>query len=118
MNNDSLRLKFMQLISRYRGRENAIPRDKILGHLKAYFPTLDDRSFREFYIKEPICVCEEGLFAPNLSRPLEAEDYFKYLLKRIPREQAVARIKILLFYYPCLSWSFDLDKQMDLFGQP
>jgi hypothetical protein len=115
MNNFYISLRFMQFLSKHRGRENAVPREKILGHLKAYFPNLDDRSFRELYIKQPICVCEDGLFAPNLDRPLEAKECYEYLLKRIPRDQAWARIKILLTYYPCLWWGEE--NQMDLFGQ-
>jgi hypothetical protein len=114
MNKDLIVLKFMEIISKHRGRENAIPRDKILAHLRPFAPSLDDRTFRELYIKQPICVCEEGLFAPNLDRPFEAKECFEYLCKRIPRDQAWARIKILLTYYPCLWWGEE--DQLELFG--
>jgi hypothetical protein len=115
MNNFYISLKLMEFMAAHRGRENAVPRDRALANIQPFAPKLDDRSFREIYVRQPICSCEDGLFVPV--RPLEVKGFYEYLLRQgMSKEKAWERVKIILVYFPHLSWSTDSDKQMDLFG--
>ena len=117
MNNFYISLRFMQFMNGHRGQENAVPRERALAHIQPFAPKLDDRTFREIYVRQPICSCAEGLFIPIC--PFEVKEFYEYLLRKgMDKDRAWARVKIILTYYPQLSWSSDSDKQMDLFGQP
>ena len=99
MNIERLKVRFMELMQAHKGRERAVPRERIFLELRIFVPDLTDRKFREMYCHLPIASCEEGLFIP--ASAAEVEEFREYLKKKaIPMLERYRRI---LAYYPNLS---------------
>lgn len=111
MDIERLKIKFMELMQRHKGRENAVPRERILLELKVWEPELTDRKLREMYCNLPVCSCEEGLFIPK--RPEEVEEFKEYLRKKAM--PMLERYKRILAYYPELRPKSDEGKQLEMF---
>jgi hypothetical protein len=110
MDIERLKIKFMEMMQAHRGREKAVPREKIFLALKVFAPDLTDRKFRDMYCNLPICSCEEGLFLPK--RPEEVLEFREYLRKKaIPM---LERYKRILAYYPELAPKPE-EKQLEMF---
>ena len=101
MNADFLRTKLMELLQRHRGRDNAVPREKLLFELQSYEPKLDDRRFRELYSSLPVCTSADGMFLAKT--PEEVQEFKAYLTKGWGPILADRRIKIIMAYYPNLA---------------
>jgi hypothetical protein len=110
MTNAWLQTKLMELLQRHRGRDNAIPREKLLYELQCYDPKLDDRRFREIYAALPICTSPDGMFIPKT--PEEVQEFKVYLTKGWGPIVADRRVKIIFAYFPGLAASNM--KQQDL----
>ena len=100
MNADYLRTRLMNFMQAHRGRENAIPRERVLFHMQAWESKLDDRRFRDLYASLPLCACAEGLFLARAVR--EVEEFREYLTKKSGPIIADRRVKIILSFYPKL----------------
>lgn len=111
MNTDFLRTQVMAFLQRHKGRENAIPRESVLRHLRLWDPKLDDRKMRDIYSALPVCACPEGLFIPRT--PAEVQEFRTYLEKKVGPIIATRRVKVILAYYPGLCASSM--KQQNLF---
>jgi hypothetical protein len=100
MNSTFLTRQLMDFMQGHRGRENAIPRERVLFHLQGYEQKLDDRRFRDIYASLPLCACAEGLFLARTIR--EVEEFREYLSKKSGPIIADRRVKIILSFYPRL----------------
>ena len=100
MNADYLRTRLMEFMQAHKGRENAIPRERVLFHMQAYEPKLDDRRFRDLYAALPLCACADGLFLAKTV--LEVKEFKEYLTKKSGPIIADRRVKIILSFYPRL----------------
>ena len=94
------------LQQRARGRGRAVPRDKVLFHLKTYyFPRLQDRMFRDIYSGLPVCTTAKGeprgLFIPTT--PEEVEAFRVELFEKVPGVIATERYRTVLAHYPHLA---------------
>ena len=99
MDIERLKIKFMELMQVHKGRERAVPRERIFFELKIFAPDLTDRKFRDMYCHLPIASCEEGLFIP--ANAAEVGEFKEYLRKKaIPMLERYRRI---LAYFPDLS---------------
>jgi len=109
MDIERLKIKFMEIMQTHRGREMAVPRERIFLELKVFDPDLTDRKFRDMYCNLPICSCDAGLFLPN--KPEEVQEFKEYLRKKaIPM---LERYKRILAYYPELCPRED--RQLEMF---
>ena len=110
MDIERLKIKFMELMQVHKGREKAVPRERIFFELKIFSPDLTDRKFREMYCHLPVASCEEGLFIPATSA--EVEEFREYLKKKaLPM---LERYKRILAYYPHLAQE-PKGSQMEMF---
>ena len=99
MDIERLKIKFMELMQVHKGRERAVPRERIFFELKIFAPDLTDRKFRDMYCHLPVASCDEGLFIP--ASAAEVEEFREYLKKKaLPM---LERYKRILAYYPELS---------------
>ena len=97
---DFLRTRLMEFMQHHRGRENAIPRERVLFHMQSWEPKMDDRRLRELYASLPLCACADGLFLAKCIR--EVEEFREYLSKKSGPIVADRRVKIVLSFYPKL----------------
>lgn len=99
MDIERLKIKFMELMQAHKGRERAVPRERIFLELKIFSPDLTDRKFRDMYCHLPVASCSEGLFLPvNSAEVVEFREYLRK--KAIPMLERYRRV---LAYYPDLS---------------
>jgi hypothetical protein len=110
MNTAYLQVRLMELLQRHRGRDNAIPREKLLFELQSIDPKLDDRRFREIYSALPICTSKAGMFIAT--KPEEVQEFKEYLTNGWGPLVAARRVKIVFAYFPSLAVSSM--KQRDL----
>ncbi len=104
-----LSLRLMEfLLRRGRGREHAVAKGEILGHLQTFSKDgtrLSDSAFCELYSALPVCVATEGvwkgMFLPRTVA--EVEEYRRELLERLPPEIALQRYRTIIAYYPRLA---------------
>ena len=101
MNTDFLRTRLMELLQRHRGRDNAIPREKLLFELQCFDPKLDDRRFRDLYAGLPVCTSPDGMFLPKTAE--EVQEFKAYLTKGWGPILADRRVKVIMAYYPNLA---------------
>ena len=101
--------KLMEYLQRHaRGREHAVPKGDILGHLQPFSKDgtrLSDSAFCELYSALPVCVATKGawkgMFLPRTAA--EVEDYRKELFAKVPEEIAQQRYRTVITYYPHLA---------------
>jgi hypothetical protein len=110
MDIERLKIKFMEMMQAHKGRERAVPRERIFLELKIFAPDLTDRKFRDMYSNLPICSCDVGLFLPK--SPQEVQEFKEYLRKKaIPM---LERYKRILAYYPDLAPESE-ERQLEIF---
>ena len=94
----ALKQKFWEAMQIHKGRENAIPRDVILGTLQTWpgGEMLGDREMREWAVELNVASCDRGYFLINSQADLEA--FEAYLRKKaIPLFE---RVKAMRAAYP------------------
>lgn len=96
-----LRVEIMRILQAHRGRENALPREKLRERLNLFDPDLNDRELRKLYSCLPICSCAEGLFLPMTSA--EVQEFKAYLTKAWGPIVAHRRVATILAFYPRLA---------------
>ena len=101
MNAVFLRTRLMEILQRHRGRDNAVPREKLLFELQCFDPALEDRRFRDIYAGLPVCTSPDGMFLPKT--PEEVQEFKAYLTKGWGPILADRRVKIIMAYYPQLA---------------
>jgi hypothetical protein len=101
MNADFLKIRLMEILQRHRGRDKAIPREKLLFELQCFDSKLDDRRLRELYSALPVCTCPDGMFLPKTSN--EVQEFKAYLAKGWGPIVADRRVKVIFAYYPSLA---------------
>jgi hypothetical protein len=111
MNTDYLRVKVMELLSRHRGRANAIPRERVLSEIRCFEPKIDDRGMRKLYSALPVASCDQGLYIPKDAR--ELADFKDYMIRNYGHERAHARVRTIIAYFPALAE--DNSRQAGLF---
>jgi hypothetical protein len=110
MDIERLKIKFMEMMQAHKGRERAVPRERIFLELRIFASYLTDRKFRDMYCNLPICSCDGGLFLPN--KPEEVQEFKEYLRKKaIPM---LERYKRILAYYPDLRPKSE-ERQLEMF---
>lgn len=97
-----LRIEIVRILQAHRGRENALPREKLRERLSLFNPDLNDRELRKLYSCLPICSCAEGLFLPVTAGEVQE---FKEYLTNGPGGPIVAhrRVATILAFYPKLA---------------
>jgi hypothetical protein len=112
MDNFYVGAKLLAILNQYaRGRENAMPRDRVLGHLRTFIGSahIGDRDFRELYAGLPVCSCEGGLYVPKTAEDVDA--FESYMRKKVvPHWERVKRVREA---YP--EFAPPRGEQMDLF---
>ena len=104
MNLDRIFMDYLH--RRARGRARAIPRATIERDLHVYLPRDmkdKDRFFRKMYSRLPIASCSQGLFVPQT--PEEVHEFKEYMTKSWGPIRAAERVRVILAYYPHLSFS-------------
>lgn len=99
--NNFLRTETMRILQAHRGRDNAMPRDRLMERLKLFNPDLNDRDFRKLYVGLPIATCAEGLFLPQTAT--EVRDFKAYITKQSGPIIASRRVGTILAFYPQLA---------------
>jgi len=89
----------------HKGKVNAIKRADLLSYCQIFDLDLEDRHFRNIYVKLPIATCSQGLFWPMTIE--EKREFKDFLWKRA----------ISIFdRYKNFDKAHAKGKQMDLFG--
>jgi len=87
------------------GRNNAMPRDKVLFHLTFFQAKINDRQFRALYANLGVPTCEGGLYWPTCREDLIAfKDYMRK--KALPH---FVRVKRTFEAFPELADGLQLD---------
>lgn len=96
----------MRILQAHRGREQAMPREKLRERLNIFNADIDDRKLRKLYVVLPICSCAEGLFIPdyvNVAKGRqEVADFKAYIAKQSGPIVAAQRVGTVLAFYPML----------------
>jgi hypothetical protein len=93
----------LHLLSRHRGRANAITRDEFLFELQAVYPEITDRAMRDMYSELPVCSTASkpyGLWLPTTGA--EIQDFLREYSAHVGPIRAAARRQIFMRAYPKL----------------
>jgi hypothetical protein len=103
MDIERLKIKFMEMMQAHKGRERAIPRERIFFELKIFSPDLTDRKFRDMYSRLPICSTSSmpyGLYLPETTEELEG--FLREYSSHVGPIHAAKRRRLLFAAYPKL----------------